>query len=130
MMLGAEYQPTCLFCRKRWTADCPIRVWGRTERNAGKFLDVQFNDYCSRYEGGIMPVNTPEQPREPNFPELAATANCADIVIKKVSNGFIIHVGCKTFVTRTWVEAYTGLDLYFKDPSSARTIYCEDEKGA
>ena len=41
----------CKTCSKLWTKLCPIRVWGRTEDNMGKFLDVDIeNDYCSRYK--------------------------------------------------------------------------------
>lgn len=41
----------CNSCKKLWTGDCPIRVWGRTEKNEGENLDVApLRDYCSRYE--------------------------------------------------------------------------------
>jgi hypothetical protein len=40
----------CNSCRKRWTSDCPIRVWGRNEKNHSLKFDVEMNyDYCSRY---------------------------------------------------------------------------------
>ncbi len=42
---------SCRTCSKIWTYDCPIRVWGRVERNKDKNLDVDPDkDYCSRYE--------------------------------------------------------------------------------
>lgn len=51
-----------------------------------------------------------------------------DVQIVKASNGFIIRVGCKAFVAKTWEEASAGLSLYFRDPNAARKQYCEDEK--
>lgn len=36
----------CESCAKRWTRDCPIRVWGRNEGNSG---DTNPDDFCSRY---------------------------------------------------------------------------------
>lgn len=40
----------CKTCIKIWTKGCPIRVWGRTEGQEGKHLDVDpQKDYCSRY---------------------------------------------------------------------------------
>ena len=50
--------------------------------------------------------------------------------ISKVSNGFIIMIGCKTFVMRTWKEVNEGLTLYWKDPNAARMKYCEDDAKA
>ena len=59
---------------------------------------------------------------------VAPTPSYNEVQIAKVSNGFIIRVGCKTFVSKTWDEAAVGLSLYFKDPNAARKQYCEDEK--
>jgi len=44
-------QVVCSDCNKLFTCDCPIRVFGRTERNYGLHLDVDKNrDYCSRFQ--------------------------------------------------------------------------------
>lgn len=47
-----------------------------------------------------------------------------EVGIRKVANGFIVNVGCQTFVARTWAEASDGLDLYWCDPELARRKYC------
>jgi hypothetical protein len=47
-----------------------------------------------------------------------------DAVIKKVANGFIVKVGCKTLVAREWKEVATGLGEYWKDPLAAEKKYC------
>lgn len=40
----------CNDCKKIWTNQCPIRVWGRNEENRGRNLDVIPSiDYCSRF---------------------------------------------------------------------------------
>ena len=44
--------------------------------------------------------------------------------INKVANGFIVTVGCQTFVSRTWEEVSTGLSEYYKDPRAAEKKYC------
>ena len=44
----------CKDCRKIWTNECPIRVWGRhegNEYNTPSVRDVNLDtDYCSRFE--------------------------------------------------------------------------------
>lgn len=49
-----------------------------------------------------------------------------EVIIRKAENGFIVQVGCKTFVAKTWAEASGGLANYFKDPTAARKKYCKD----
>ncbi len=46
-------------------------------------------------------------------------------IIKKVANGFVLEIGCSTFVAKTWTEAVTGLEEYWSDPEAARTKYTE-----
>lgn len=48
-----------------------------------------------------------------------------DVKICKVANGFILHIGCQTFVAKDWYEAYTGLGEYFSDPIKAEKKYCQ-----
>lgn len=45
------------------------------------------------------------------------------VEIKKVINGFIVHVGCKTFVSNSWKEVSKGLEEYWKDPAAAEKKY-------
>jgi hypothetical protein len=47
------------------------------------------------------------------------------VVISKVENGFMVIVGCKTFVAYTWDEVSTGVDMYFRNPISAEAFYCK-----
>lgn len=39
--------------------------------------------------------------------------------IRPVENGFIVEVGCKTFVSQDWKEIAAGLGEYWKDPTKA-----------
>lgn len=50
-----------------------------------------------------------------------------DVIINKVSNGFVVRVGCKALVAKTWQEVSEGLALYWKHPDAARLKYCQDE---
>lgn len=50
-----------------------------------------------------------------------------DVNIRKVANGFIVVIGCKTFVFSTWKEISTGLALYWRNPNAAREKYCKDD---
>ena len=46
-----------------------------------------------------------------------------DVTITKVANGFIVHVGCKTFVASTWAQVSDGLIDYWDDPATAEKKY-------
>jgi hypothetical protein len=39
--------------------------------------------------------------------------------IQPVENGFIVRVGCKTFVSKDWAEVATALGEYWEDPAKA-----------
>ena len=45
--------------------------------------------------------------------------------IEKVDNGFIVRVGCKTFVSESWDKAQKGLAEYWKDPAKAEKKWCK-----
>lgn len=45
--------------------------------------------------------------------------------IKQVENGFIVSVGCKTFVSQDWNAVSEGLKLYFENPEEAKKKYCK-----
>jgi hypothetical protein len=47
------------------------------------------------------------------------------ISINKVANGFIIAIGCQTFVSETWEKVVEGLTDYYKDPIAAQKKYCK-----
>ena len=45
------------------------------------------------------------------------------VVITKVSNGFIVKIGCQTFVGMDWDDVSNGLDLYWVHPEKAEQLY-------
>jgi hypothetical protein len=45
------------------------------------------------------------------------------VQITKAENGFIVRVGCKTFVFMDWSMVSTALDLYWRDPKKAVELY-------
>jgi len=47
------------------------------------------------------------------------------VTIEQVENGFIVRVGCKTFIGGDWGYVANGLGLYFIDPEKARKQYCK-----
>ena len=47
------------------------------------------------------------------------------VEIRKVANGFIVKVGCRTLVAYTWEEVNTGLLLYYTNPEEAEKKYCK-----
>jgi len=51
-----------------------------------------------------------------------------DIILKKVENGFIVNIGCKTFVSQKWDEVADGLKLHFEDPQAAYKKYVDVKK--
>jgi len=48
-----------------------------------------------------------------------------EVVITKVSNGFIVRIGCQTLVGKDWDEVSNGLDFYWVRPEEAERIYCK-----
>ena len=45
------------------------------------------------------------------------------VTIKKVNNGFIVEVGCKTFVSVRWQDVASALANYWTDPNEAEKMY-------
>ena len=45
------------------------------------------------------------------------------VVITKVENGFIVNIGCKTFVASSWAQVSDGLIDYWDDPATAEKKY-------
>jgi hypothetical protein len=50
------------------------------------------------------------------------------VTIDKVENGFIVKVGCKTFVDNYWSSITQRLSEYWDDPIAAENKYCGDKK--
>ena len=51
-----------------------------------------------------------------------------EVRINRVENGFIVHVGCKTFVAHTWDEVSDGLYLFYEDPRAAYDKFVRKKK--
>jgi hypothetical protein len=47
-----------------------------------------------------------------------------EVKILRADNGFIVCVGCKTFVAKEWSEVVLGLEDYWKDPYEAEKKWC------
>jgi hypothetical protein len=51
------------------------------------------------------------------------TAGFPEVIVRRVANGFVLVIGCQTFVAKTWGEAAEGLADYWKDPDAVRKKY-------
>jgi len=51
-----------------------------------------------------------------------------EVKIEKVSNGFIIKVGCLTLVSTSWKEISKGLEEYWEDPEKAEEKFKKKHK--
>lgn len=40
----------CSDCGKEHSANCPLRVWGRNEKNEGQCIGTKPSDFCSHFE--------------------------------------------------------------------------------
>ena len=47
------------------------------------------------------------------------------VKIDRVTNGFIIEIGCKKFVHTDWDKLAKKLGEYWKDPVAAEKKYCQ-----
>ena len=72
-------------------------------------------------------VETPRESAEPQDPpnQPVVTSRYNDTVIKKVTNGFIVVIGCQTFVSKEWKEIADGLAEYWQDPRKAEKKFCK-----
>lgn len=61
---------------------------------------------------------------EPNEPE-PNEPTYHTVEIKKVTNGWIVRVGCRVFVSTSWDDISSGLKEYYNDPQAAQKKYCE-----
>ena len=60
----------------------------------------------------------------PTMPDFLSNEKYKEVSINKAENGFIIKVGCKTFVETSWDRAQRCLAEYWKDPVAAENKYC------
>lgn len=47
------------------------------------------------------------------------------VSIRKATNGFIVDVGCRTFVATTFEDVVDGLRLFYTDRKEAVKKYCK-----
>jgi hypothetical protein len=84
-----------------------------------------YGDDCkTRMEPPMMHVN--EMGRavdEMPMPSTARPGFHQEVVISKVANGFVIRIGCKTFVAKSWAEVAGGLGEYWENPTQAEKKY-------
>ena len=52
------------------------------------------------------------------------TSLIQEVRIIKAENGFVVLVGCKQFVSQSFTEVASGLELYFQDPQKAQERFC------
>lgn len=60
-----------------------------------------------------------------NDTESIQETKCYPVGIKKADNGFIVRVGCKTFVETDWDKVQKALSEYWKDPLGAKRKWCK-----
>ena len=70
-----------------------------------------------------------------NYPDLEAPTRgnsgivdqkCFDVHIQKVANGYVIKIGCATFVETSWDKVQKGIKEYFDDPEKAKKKYYKE----
>ena len=54
-----------------------------------------------------------------------ATTKYRQVKIDKVTNGFIVEIGCKKFVAENWKSLAFKLEEYWKDPVAAEEKYAK-----
>lgn len=48
-----------------------------------------------------------------------------NVNIRKAENGFIVEVGCKTFIRLSWNDVCRDLAEYWDNPNEAQKKYCK-----
>lgn len=71
--------------------------------------------------GRTPDINIPLGPQDPSLNRISKHH---PVTIEKVENGFIVRIGCKTFVETLWSEVCKALALYWDDPKAAQRHYC------
>ncbi len=59
------------------------------------------------------------------MPPAPRNSNWHEVKIFKVANGFVLAIGCKQFVAKSWEEVNIGLSKYWKDPIAAEKEYTQ-----
>jgi hypothetical protein len=76
-----------------------------------------------RYNYGTveqMPVPTPVQ-------NLGSNKANYQPEIRQVNNGFIVQLGCQSFVFETFDKMFKYLKMYFEDPNGTETKFHKNE---
>lgn len=80
-----------------------------------------------KHWNGMMVVDpaTKNKKKKENKMVESRQYGCEVATIKKVRNGFIVYVGCETFVATKWTDVAKALEDYYKDPVAAEKKYCK-----
>lgn len=94
---------------------------GISERPAEKGLRVDIERRPGPGGQAMREEAPPPLPAEPSIEDY-------EVKLRKVENGFIIHIGCKTFVENDFDKLSKGLKFFFEDPQRAYKKYCTPRK--
>ncbi len=72
----------------------------------------------------MAPNENIESTRPPTPLGMARKNEWREVGILKVENGYVVHVGCKTFVFEKWVDAIQTISDYWNNPKAAEKKYC------
>jgi len=98
--------------------DFTVSFW---YRDANHFRDIAiWNSALSEKEMKKMADWSTAVLNQPLVP----TPSLSDVTIRQVENGFLVIVGCKSFVFATYLEASKAVGEYFKNPEAAQKKYC------
>jgi hypothetical protein len=106
----------------------------QTERNRilenNEELDCDVNDCFEKADEPRLIASSQhgmEPVREVMEPVRAEESRVADykVEISQVNNGFIVNVGCQTFVFEKFETASKYMDLYFQNPSETTRKHYE-----
>ena len=93
---------------------CSISFGGPDEtiKQGGMKMDEQ-------YEASVKATQGAPWQQEPE----TKTPSWQEVRLEKVTNGFIIEIGCQRFVTTSWDDVALALSEYWRDPVAAQNKY-------
>ncbi len=90
-----------------------------------KLLINAFNDYSFRFDENTRRFGYTNNQRSEDMPEETPSKELPErYQVEPVSNGFIVRVGCGTFVFGTRKELFQAQRDYLNDPAAAEKKYC------
>jgi len=82
-------------------------------------MDEQCENTCQEEPRNIPTMAGGRVQLRDRIPEQPVLVGMHQAKIKQVENGFILEIGCKTFVSQDWNEISKGLAEYWEDPRKA-----------